>query len=227
MNDYMEFLANSSRDKYRQLLEHPRFMEFYRQATPIDAIEHSRIGSRPARRTGKPTLNDLRAIPWVFSWNQSRFYLPGWYGVGSALKALANDNKELYNQVCQDLQGTAFLRYLFYNVESSLASADEKWMRAYAELVEDAAARSEILQTILDERALTISAMKDLLGDEIAARRPRFYATLMAREAPLQCLHRHQISLLKEYRSQPKDENLIEELLIVINAIASGLRTTG
>jgi phosphoenolpyruvate carboxylase len=63
-------------------------MTFYRQATPIDAIEQSRIGSRPSRRTGQATLDDLRAIPWVFSWNQSRFYVPGWYGVGSALDTL-------------------------------------------------------------------------------------------------------------------------------------------
>ena len=62
------------------LLDHPGFMTFYRQATPIDALEHSRIGSRPSRRSGQPSLDDLRAIPWVFSWNQARFYVPGWYG---------------------------------------------------------------------------------------------------------------------------------------------------
>lgn len=227
MTEYMEFLATVSKNKYRQLLEHPRFMEFYRQATPIDAIEHSRIGSRPSRRTGRATLDDLRAIPWVFSWNQSRFYLPGWYGVGTALGTLSQQQPDWHERVSADLQGTSFLRYLFYNVESSLASSDEKWMRAYAGLVEDTTTRSDILGTILDERDRTLSALKNLLGKDIESRRPRFYATLQARETPLHCLHQHQISLLRQYRSKSANDALIEELLIVINAIASGLRTTG
>ena len=86
----MECLAEYSRLAYRELLETDGFVEFYRQATPIDAIERSRIGSRPSRRTGQSSLQDLRAIPWVFSWNQSRYYLPGWYGVGAGLEALKN-----------------------------------------------------------------------------------------------------------------------------------------
>jgi len=84
-------LAAASRTAYRALLENDGFMTFYRQATPIDALEHSRIGSRPSRRTGKASLDDLRAIPWVFSWNQSRFYVPGWYGTGSALASLTDE----------------------------------------------------------------------------------------------------------------------------------------
>ena len=90
----IETLAKNSRAAYRKLLDAPGFIQFFRQATPIDAIEQSRIGSRPARRTGKKefSLSDLRAIPWVFSWNQSRFYLPGWYGVGSALECLQNED---------------------------------------------------------------------------------------------------------------------------------------
>src|SRR5207344_1418659 len=82
-------LSNSSREAYRGLLSMEGFVDFFRAATPIDALELSSIGSRPSRRTGQRSLADLRAIPWVFSWNQSRYYLPGWYGVGSALEALA------------------------------------------------------------------------------------------------------------------------------------------
>ncbi len=75
-------LRRRSQTAYRKLLDAPGFMTFYRQATPIDALEHARIGSRPSRRTGQATLADLRAIPWVFSWNQARFYVPGWFGAG-------------------------------------------------------------------------------------------------------------------------------------------------
>ena len=78
----MDHLAESSRLAYRELLETDGFVQFYRQVTPIDAIERSRIGSRPSRRTGQASLEDLRAIPWVFSWNQSRYYLPGGTGWG-------------------------------------------------------------------------------------------------------------------------------------------------
>ena len=104
-------------------------MQFYRQATPIDAIEQSRIGSRPSRRTGQASLEDLRAIPWVFSWNQSRYYLTGWYGVGTALSQLESEAPEHYAFVCNEWVTTPFLRYLFYNIESSLNSADPKWMQ--------------------------------------------------------------------------------------------------
>ena len=85
-------LVATSRRVYEGFLKEPAFMEFYSQATPIDVLEQSSIGSRPARRTGQRTLADLRAIPWVFSWNQARFYLPGWFGVGSALDHLRATN---------------------------------------------------------------------------------------------------------------------------------------
>ncbi|MEX0324959.1 MAG: phosphoenolpyruvate carboxylase [Puniceicoccaceae bacterium] len=227
LKQYMEHMALESRAAYRKLLEHPHFMKFYRQATPIDAIEHSRIGSRPTRRTGQATLADLRAIPWVFSWNQSRFYLPGWFGVGSALQELSSSDSSLHTDLCRDLQQTPFLRYLFYNVESSLASSDEAWMKAYGGLVGHTSAREEILGMVLEEHQRTKDQLAILLGGDIPSRRPRFWATLQARDAPLEVLHQHQIELLRQYRQNPDDATLIEELLIVINAIASGLRTTG
>ena len=79
----MDWLSVESRASYRRLIEAPSFMEFYRQATPIDALEYGCFGSRPSRRTGGASLDDLRAIPWVFSWTQARYYLPGWYGVAA------------------------------------------------------------------------------------------------------------------------------------------------
>lgn len=224
----METLAKSSRGTYRELLDADGFLQFYREATPIDAIEQSRIGSRPARRTGKATLDDLRAIPWVFSWNQSRYYVPGWYGVGSALDALENQSPEAYQAIKDNLQTTPFLRYVFYNIESSISSSDEKWMRTYASLVKDSKIRKRILQQILDERSRTVQQLEKLFTRPLPIRRPRFFKTLSERDIPLAALHKKQIDLLKQFRANEEQAPAAtDQLLRVVNAIAAGLRTTG
>lgn len=94
--DAFDRLASASREAYRALVEADGFVAFFSRATPIDVIEQSRMGSRPARRTGERTLADLRAIPWVFSWSQSRFYLSGWFGVGSALAGLKAEEPDTF-----------------------------------------------------------------------------------------------------------------------------------
>ncbi|WOO40781.1 phosphoenolpyruvate carboxylase [Rubellicoccus peritrichatus] len=224
----MDQMVERSRKAYRGLLDAPDFIQFYREATPIDAIERSRIGSRPARRTGQATLEDLRAIPWVFSWNQSRYYLPGWYGVGSALDTLEQESAEGYAVIKDNLQATPFLRYVFYNIESSLASSDEQWMRKYADLVQSEAVREKILGQILNERALTVRHLDQLFMRPLPERRPRFVKTIQKREGSLTILHQKQIELLKVMRaSEHEDPEITENLLSVVNAIASGLRTTG
>lgn len=224
----MDKMVEISRSAYRGLLDAPDFIQFYREATPIDAIERSRIGSRPARRTGQATLEDLRAIPWVFSWNQSRYYLPGWYGVGSALDGLERDSAEEYAVIKAHLQKTPFLRYVFYNIESSLASSDVDWMRKYAKLVQSDNVRGKILSRILNERELTEEHLDRLFERPLPERRPRFYKTIQKREASLTLLHQKQIELLKAIRAtEHEDLKLTDNLLSVVNAIASGLRTTG
>ena len=228
LNDLMSKLAGYSQVRYKTFLQTEGFMQFYRQVTPIDAIEQSRIGSRPSRRTGQATLDDLRAIPWVFSWNQSRYYLPGWFGVGTALSKLEQEDPEAMLYLRENWQSTAFLRYIFYNIESSFNSADPKWMNAYAQLVSDETLRTHFHGTIMEEHALTKAQLTKLFGQPLEDRRPRFWKTLQAREAPLQVLHTQQIELLRQMRSEdgPSAET-VESLLLVINAIASGLRTTG
>lgn len=224
----MDCLAQSSRLAYRELLETDGFVQFYRQATPIDAIERSRIGSRPSRRTGQATLQDLRAIPWVFSWNQSRYYLPGWYGVGAGLEALQKEKPDLFDKLPELVQQSSFLRYVFYNAESSLASSDPNWMSAYAELVEDEKLRSLMLGKILAERSLAEQHFTKMFRGTLQERRPRFWKTLQAREDALRLLHGQQIRLLKEFRAEGGDQpERVERMLLVVNAIASGLRTTG
>lgn len=229
----LDRLADWSRDAYRALLHAPDFMKFYRSATPIDALENARIGSRPARRTGQATLDDLRAIPWVFSWTQSRFYLPGWFGAGSALERLQREDPAAWEQLKTAAPKHPFLRYVLANIESSLVSANESWMRRYADLVEDEAVRSHFIGIILDEFHRTQSIMADIFGGSFAARRPRMAFTLAIREQPLTVLHEQQLHLLQVWRQQIQDgksdeaEAIIPDLLVSINAVASGLRTTG
>ena len=230
----VNLLVAASREVYEGLLKEPDFMEFYSQATPIDALEQSSIGSRPSRRTGQRTLADLRAIPWVFSWNQARFYLPGWYGVGSALAHLRGvdptgfaDLKEGFNG------GWPFLRYVLMNVETNLASADQAIMSDYAGLVPNEAVRRAFLNRIMAEFARAHDLLTECFGRSTMDRRPRAAKTLRLRADALRVLHRQQIELLARWRGLQADgdeaaaKKMRPELLLSINAIASGLRTTG
>lgn len=218
-----------SRDAYRELLHAPGFIAFYRQATPIDALENARIGSRPSRRTGQASLDDLRAIPWVFSWTQSRFYLPGWYGAGAALERLRREDPKGFAALRKAVRGTPFLRYVLTNIESSLVSANAAIMGSYAGLVDDVALRERFMGLIGAEFARTSAMMTEIFRGTFAERRPRLAFTLHIREQALTQLHRQQVGLLKEWRalSGREAEALLPELLLSINAIASGLRTTG
>ncbi len=218
-------LATLGREGYRTLLDAPGFIEFYRQVTPIDALEHGTFGSRPSRRTGTNTLDDLRAIPWVFSWTQSRFYLPGWFGTGSALKALASDTST-FDQL-RDLiaSGDApVLNYLFNNIETNTVSASTELMHAYAGLVTDDALRDRFMTLVLTDFEDTKTYLSDLLGGSFEQRRPRMGHTLQMRADLLHRLHLQQVDLLKSWRS---GEDALDTLLLNINAVASGLRTTG
>jgi phosphoenolpyruvate carboxylase len=234
-HDTFDFISHSSTEAYQKFLRTPGFIEFYRAATPIDALENSRIGSRPARRTGKKghSISDLRAIPWVFSWTQARFYLPGWFGVGSALSALQQEQPDKFLLLKLALPTNAFLSYLLTNVETNLNSANLALMTEYSELVEDETIRHTFMNIVVDEFHRTRDALKELFDGSMESRRPRMAKTLTIREAPLAILHRQQISLLKDWRNAIKNNNLeraeeiLPKLLLSINAIASGLRTTG
>lgn len=226
----VEKLAATSRTAYRGLIEAEGFLSFYRQATPIDALEHSRIGSRPSRRTGQPSLADLRAIPWVFSWNQARFYVPGWFGAGSALASLTDEEM---SRLSSGIRSWPFLHYVITNVESSLASTDRELMTAYAGLVEDPVIRERVFGIIISEWELTLAMLDRIRGGEMAVKRPRMLKTLRLRAEALRILHHEQMGLLKRWRSlrASGDETtaaaMLPDLLLSINAIASGLRTTG
>ena len=223
--------AEASRAAYVALLQADGFLAFYRQATPIDVIEASKIGSRPSRRTGRASLADLRAIPWVFSWSQARFYLSGWYGVGSALEQLRASDPTAFAALRDESGRWAPLRYLITNVSTSVLTADADVMRAYAELVDDAAVRERILALILAEYQRTETELAHLLGGPLRVKRPRITRAIALRHGALLALHREQIALLRAWRAAQAEggdgEALLTQLLLTLNAIAGGLRTTG
>ncbi len=229
----LERVAHDSRTAYAELLEAPGFLEFFRAATPIDVIERTRIGSRPARRTGTPTLADLRAIPWVFSWGQARYSLSGWYGLGTALERLRAEDPAGFEALAGDHVRWTTLHYIVANAATSVATADPGIMTAYAQLVPDPSVRDPILDRFLDEHRRTTELLGALYGGPLPERRPAVQHNLELRAEALADLHHHQIALLRNWRrsvaagDEVGAEMLLERLLLSVNAIASGLRTTG
>lgn len=231
----MPRLSEDSEKAYQKLLKKEGFIPFYREATIIDALENSRIGSRPSRRTGKKefSLDDLRAIPWVFSWTQARFYLTGWFGVGSALNALKQDSPADYQALKDGLKQSKFLQYALTSVETNLASANRELMIEYGELCTDKDLKDRFMGIILAEFDLTKELLRDIFNGGFDERRPRMSKTLAIREEPLKVLHLQQVQLIKQWRALKADgneeaaETLFPKILLSINAISSGLRTTG
>ena len=229
----LDRLADRSRDVYQALLRADGFLTFWSQATPIDAIESSRIGSRPVRRTGRRTFEDLRAIPWVFSWSQSRFFLSGWYGVGSALEDLQAREPQNFDALHDQAFAWPPLRYMVSSAASSIAGADLEVIRTYAALVEDAEIRDRFMALIEAEFERTQRMLEAIFGGPLAERRPRIHAMLSVRREGLRPLHRQQVDVLRRWRAvrgtadTRSAEDLEAQLLLTVNAIASGLGATG
>ncbi len=229
----LDRLATWGRDEYTKLLHSDGFVKFFREATPIDAIEQSRIGSRPSRRTGQASLKDLRAIPWVFAWGQSRFYLSGWYGVGSALKRLEHQDLTVISRMQEQLLNWSPLHYLVSNVATSVTAVDLDIMKMYADLVEDKALRDRIMGFIEPELLLTRDMMQRLYGGPLVEQRPNVQRMIELRREGLKILHNQQIELLKTWRAYMKmgetvqAEAMTPRLLLTVNAIAAGLGSTG
>jgi phosphoenolpyruvate carboxylase len=219
-------ISEVSFSAYRSLITRRGFVSFFRSATPVDVIEQSKIGSRPSRRSGASSLEDLRAIPWVFAWNQSRFLLSGWYGVGRALDHLCLNDPEGWSILQAEISSRGAIAYVFFNIETSLHSAHEEIMKLYASLCPDVELRESFMNDILAEFRRSRELVAQLLGGAFSERRPRMFKTLSLREPPLADLHARQVQLLRLWRESITQDTL-EELLLVTNAIAGGLRTTG
>jgi phosphoenolpyruvate carboxylase len=229
----LEYLANESKKQYVNLVKAEGFIEYFKGATPIDAIESSKIGSRPARRTGSTSLQDLRAIPWVFSWSQSRFNMTSWFGVGSTFKKLSEEQKEEFEILKKATEHDDFIRYVLTNIDTSLAATQEEILNRYAELVDNVPIRDKYTARFSDELSQTRQVMLELLGKSIEVRRAQHYYSNVLRASILNPLHFKQVALLKEWRMMKKNskdqdaENILLSLLITINAIAGALRNTG
>lgn len=228
----IEWLAQESKNQYANLINSEGFIEYFRTATPIDAIETSKIGSRPSKRTGANTLADLRAIPWVFSWSQASYHMTSWYGLGSALEKLKTTKPSEYEELKKALETDAFLKYVFTNVDSSLVATDEKTMEMYSELVPNAELKNKFLSKFLAELKLMHFYMDDLTGKPIEERRKDLYYSNHLRAPLMDRLHKKQIELLGKWRVE-KTENPEAaqktqiELMLTINAIAGANRNTG
>lgn len=229
--EILELMSEESLRHYKELTQDEDFITFFREATPIDAIESSKIGSRPARRTGKKTISDLRAIPWVFSWSQSRFNLTSWYGVGFTLNKLESEYPQKFTKLKDLIKTDNLVRYIFTNIDTSLNATDESIMANYASLVRSEAIRSKILKKIEDELHLTREMMSKLIERPIEVRRENHYYSTILRAEALNYLHDSQIKLLKAWRasnnSEKENESLLVKLLKNINAIANAMGNTG
>lgn len=228
----IDALASSSKRHYEAMMSEEGFIQFFRQATPIDAIETSKIGSRPAKRTGASSVDDLRAIPWVFSWSQARFNMTSWFGFGSAFEDLMQNSPTEYQSVKEQLKHDPFLRYVVTNVDTGVNIADEQLMKAYGELVEDAPLREKFMSIYLNELALTRKHLGSLLEKDIKDRRINHYHSTQLRGGLMNPLHKKQISLLKKWRKEkasdsPNAESTQIEIMLTINAIAGAMRNTG
>nr|MCU0394011.1 phosphoenolpyruvate carboxylase [Thermoflexibacter sp.] len=209
------------------------FIQFFSEATPIDAIEESKIGSRPARRTGKRSLADLRAIPWVFSWSQTRYHITSWYGVGYALEQLSKKSPEKFAELKKGVKTDVFIRYILTNVDTSIAATEQNIMHQYAQLVKDETVREKIWGKIINELKRTQDMLAILLERTLEQRRTNHYYSNLLRASAMDILHHNQIELLKLWRKQKASghtgeaESTLRGILLTINGIAGALRHTG
>jgi phosphoenolpyruvate carboxylase len=230
--DIMDRLVKISRARYRALLDHPHFIPFYSHATPIDVLEQSKIGSRPARRTGKRSLDDLRSIPWVFSWNQSRFNLTGWFGTGAALGQFTAQHPEELELLKVAARDWPFLKYSLIQIETNLLNTDKRIMNIFAGMVPEADTRDALMELILSDFETCLQQIELIMGEPTETRRFSRLENNRIRKEGLAILHQIQIQSLKEWRtireSDPdKSEQLLLMLLLLVNALAGGLKSTG
>jgi phosphoenolpyruvate carboxylase len=232
-SDAMEALAGVSATAYRRLVEHRAFVQYCTEASPLNELTLLNIGSRPARRSASRSLDDLRAIPWVFAWTQNRHALPGWYGAGAALAA--------FLQVRGD-RGLALLRRMFAGyapfrlivdeVEKTLLTVDLELAAAYAELVSEPDARRAVLDLVRSEHEAVVSTLLEVTEARVVGERfPKLRARIAARLPELDPVHRRQIELLRRFRAPDLGDDergpVTSSLLLSINCIAAGFGTTG
>ena len=239
----MDFLSETAQTSYRALVyKTPGFAKYFFASTPISEIAGLNIGSRPASRKGGDRIEDLRAIPWGFSWAQCRLMLPGWYGVGTALTRYLEEgfkgaptSKRARVQSLQDMaQDWPFFKTMLSNMEMVLAKTDLKIAARYAQLVPSKVLREKVFNQITEEHARTLAALKLVTRRELLSDNPRLAASLRERFAyidplnylQIELLHRHRLST-KRKQAEVLDDRVERAIHLTINGIAAGLRNSG
>jgi phosphoenolpyruvate carboxylase len=227
-------ISESSMRAYRRLIyETEGFPEYFFQATPIREIAELNIGSRPASRKATQRIEDLRAIPWGFSWGQCRLTLPGWFGFGSAIHELLHDAKPKERATNLALlkrmyRQWPFFRTLLSNMDMALSKADLDLAALYSELVADARLRKKIFTAMCEEWDKTIDALVQITGEkQRLANNPILARSIRHRFPYIDPLHHIQVELVRRYRTGQSDERVKRGIHLSINGIASGLRNTG
>ena len=221
----MDRLSQAAMRAYRSLVyETPGFADYFFAATPIAEIADLNIGSRPTSRQATRSIEGLRAIPWVFSWAQSRAMLPGWYGFGSAVKDSGVDLALL-----KDFHASwPFLTSATGNMEMVMVKSDMSIARRYAGLVKDKALAGKVFGAIEDEWKRTHDTLLAITGQsELMEKSPDLAATIRSRLPYIDPLNHLQIELIARRRAGDESEAVREGILLAINGVAAGLRNTG
>ena len=220
----MDALARSSMAAYRKMVETPGFVYYFYAATPISEIADLNIGSRPTSRQGARTLAGLRAIPWVFSWSQSRAMLPGWYGFGSAVERSGVPLEKL----AEFAESWPFFAATLANMEMVLFKSDIAIAARYASLVPDRALADAVFDQIRAEWERTVEAVLKVTGQSaLLEKNPDLAAIIRARLPYIDPLNHLQIELIRRLRAGDDSEAVRNGVHLTINGIAAGLRNTG
>jgi phosphoenolpyruvate carboxylase len=227
--EVLDELAARAQRAYAELVhETPGFVEYFKASTPVSEIGALNIGSRPTSRKPTTSISDLRAIPWVLAWSQSRVMLPGWYGTGAAFEAwIAEGDGRL--EVLRDLYlRWPFFRTVLSNMAQVLSKSDMGLAARYSELVEDQALRQRVFDKIVDEHERTIRMHKLITGhDDLLADNPALARSVFNRFPYLEPLNHLQVELLRRYRSGDDDELVQRGILLTMSGLATALRNSG
>jgi phosphoenolpyruvate carboxylase len=225
----MDFLSAQAYRAYRSLVyETEGFERFFRESTVIGEIANLNIGSRPSSRKASARIEDLRAIPWVFSWAQCRLMLPGWYGFGSAVKTWLEQEPDGMATLQAMYHDWAFFEMLLSNMDMVLAKSDIAIASRYAELVSDTGLRDRIFSRLRAEWQTTVDALLAIMGHQrLLESNPLLARSIRNRFPYIDPLNHMQIELLRRYRAGDTGDDVVTGIRLTINGIAAGLRNSG